>query len=186
VIKRYQFHRIEDRILVIFLDGWLRTRLVPQLVNGGTAPDNPVQHERKNTMTPRVHTHRRTESSAEIESSDSSSSDNHAEPSKNYQGDYSEGQVAKSVNATSAEKIFTPLCPAPVRLAIGVFSMLGAAAGMTMAIVAGNALNSPSDPEADLHRAMFGAGAAMLGLGFIGVLSTQVKKEQPALSTLSA
>jgi hypothetical protein len=33
---------------------------------------------------------------------------------------------------------------------------------------------------------MLGAGAAMLGLGFIGVLSTQVNKEQPAPSTLSA
>ncbi len=137
-------------------------------------------------MTPRVHTHRRTESSAEIDSSDSSSSDNHAKCLDDHQGAYSEGRVATTENTASTEKIFTPLCPAPVRLAIGVFSMLGAAAGMTMAIVAGNALNSPSDPEADLHRAMLGAGAAMLGLGFIGVLSTQVKKEQPAPSTLSA
>jgi hypothetical protein len=64
--------------------------------------------------------------------------------------------------------------------------MLGAAAGMTMAIVAGNALNSPSDPEANLHRAMLGAGAAMLGFGFIGVLSTQVQKAQPTPSTLIA
>ena len=120
-------------------------------------------------MTPRVHTHRRTESSAEIDSSDSSSSDNHAKRLDDHQGAYSEGRVATTENTASTEKIFTPLCPAPVRLAIGVFSMLGAAAGMTMAIVAGNALNSPSDPEADLHRAMLGAGAAMLGLGFIGV-----------------
>jgi hypothetical protein len=137
-------------------------------------------------MTPGLHTPRRTESSAEIDSSDSSSSDNHAKRLDDHQGAYSEGRVAKTANATSTEKIFTPLCPAPVRLAIGVFSVLGAAAGMTMAIVAGNALNSPSDPEADLHRAILGAGAAMLGLGFIGVLSTQVQKEQTAPSTLSA
>lgn len=137
-------------------------------------------------MTPRVHTHRRTESSAEIDSSDSSSSNNHAKRLDDHQGTYSEGRVATTENTASTEKIFTPLCPAPVRLAIGVFSMLGAAAGMTMAIVAGNALNSPSNPEADLYRAMLGAGAAMLGLGFIGVLSTQVNKEQPTQSTLNA
>lgn len=124
-----------------------------------------------------VHANHSSESSVYIDSADSSSSQEQEKVKENAQGNYAEGQVARTTNSNTAEKNFIPICPAPVRIAVGVFCGLGAVAGMALTIVGGNALNSPTDPEADLHRVMLGSGAAMLGLGFLGVLSTQVSRE---------
>jgi hypothetical protein len=57
---------------------------------------------------------------------------------------------------------------------------------MALTIVGGNALNSPNDPEATLHKVMLGSGAAMLGLGFLGMLSTQLTIANPAPSGATA
>lgn len=130
-----------------------------------------------------VHANHSSENSGYIDSADSSSSEEQVKRPENAQGNYAEGQVARTINSTAAEKNLIPICPAPVRIAVGVFCGLGAVAGMALAIVGGNALNSPTDPEANLHRVMFGSGAAMLGLGFLGLVSTQVSRENSAPST---
>lgn len=130
-----------------------------------------------------VHANHSSENSGYIDSADSSSSEEQVKRPENAQGNYAEGQVARTTNSTTAEKNLIPICPAPVRIAVGVFCGLGAVAGMALAIVGGNALNSPTDPEANLHRVMFGSGAAMLGLGFLGLVLTQVSRENPAPST---
>jgi hypothetical protein len=124
-----------------------------------------------------VHANHSSESAVYIDSADSSSSQAQQKVKENAPGNYAEGQVARTTNSNTAEKNFIPICPAPVRIAVGVFCGLGAVAGMALTIVGGNALNSPTDPEANLHRVMLGSGAAMLGLGFLGVLSTQVSRE---------
>jgi len=53
-------------------------------------------------------------------------------------------------------------------------------------IVGGNELNSPNDPEANLHRVMLGSGGVMLTVGFLGMLSTQIGRENLAPSTATA
>lgn len=133
-----------------------------------------------------VHAKQPADHSASIDSNDSSHSDEYVMDTKNPQGDYAEGRLDSTANSTTDEKNLTPLCPLPVRIAVGVFSSLGAIAGMALAIVGGNALNGPNDPEADLHRVMLGSGGAMLGLGLLGLLSTQVGREHPAPSNATA
>ena len=130
-----------------------------------------------------VHANHSSENSGYIDSADSSSSEEQVKRPENAQGNYTEGQVARTTNSTTAEKNLIPICPAPVRIAVGVFCGLGIVAGMALTIVGGNALNSPTDPEANLHRVMLGSGAAMLGLGFLGLLATQVSRENPAPAT---
>ncbi len=130
-----------------------------------------------------VHAKHASENSGYIDSADSTSSEEQVKRPENAQGDYAEGQVARTTNSITAEKNLIPICPAPVRIAVGVFCGLGTVAGMALTIVGGNALNSLTDPEANLHRVMLGSGAAMLGLGFLGLLATQVSRENPAPAT---
>lgn len=137
----------------------------------------------KHSIQSTVHANHSSENSAYIDSADLSSSEEQLNRPENAQGNYAEGQVARTTNSTTAEKNLIPICPAPVRIAVGVFCGLGAIAGMALTIVGGNALNSPNDPEASLHRVMLGSGAAILGLGFLGVLSTQLSRANPAPST---
>jgi hypothetical protein len=67
-----------------------------------------------------------------------------------------------------------------------VFCGLSAVAGMALMIVGSNELNSPNDPEANLHRVMLGSGGVMLTVGFLGMLSTQIGRENLAPSTATA
>lgn len=137
-------------------------------------------------MGKKVDANHRTESSSYIDSEDSSSSDEQVKHRDSGQGDYAEGRATPATNSNTTESPFIPICPSPVRIVVGVFCGLGAVAGMALAIVGGNALNSPTDPEPNLHRAMFGSGGAMLGLGLLGMLSTQLTRANPAPSTATA
>ena len=133
-----------------------------------------------------VHTHHASNSSSYIDSADSSSSEEQVKHTKNAQGSYAEGQIAHPTSSTTAEKNLIPICPLPVRIAVGVFCGLSAVAGMALMIVGGNELNSPNDPEANLHRVMLGSGGGMLTVGFLGMLSTQIGRENLAPSTATA
>lgn len=129
-------------------------------------------------MRTQVHAKNASSSSAEIDSIDSSSSDTSSDESNLVRGDYAEGRAPGPADSTPAETHIVPLCPAPLRITVGVFSALNAVAGIALLVAGGNAINSPNDPQADLHRVMVGAGAAMLGLGFVGMLSTRLTQEQ--------
>jgi hypothetical protein len=137
-------------------------------------------------MPRKVHDSHISDNSTYIANGDSSSSEEQLKRTASTKGSYADGRVTPTTNSITAERNFIPICPGPVRLAVGVFCGLGAVAGMALAIVGGNALNSPTDPEPDLHRAMFGSGAAMLGLGFLGMLSTQLTRANPAPSGATA
>jgi len=127
---------------------------------------------------------RSTDSSAAISQSDSSSFDSSTDEQDEIEGNYAEGVTSQTEVAENVS--INHLCPAPVRAVIGAFSALTALSGLSMAIVGGNALNSPTDPQPDMHRALLGAGVAMLGLGFIGVLSTRLTTSQPVTEAANA
>lgn len=117
-------------------------------------------------------------SSSVISSADDSSTSSSADEAAIPSGAYSEGK-AKAISAdASSGKTIAPLCPTPLNIVIGVFSALTAVAGTAMIIVGGNALNSPGDPQAGLHRALLGTGGALLALGACGGLSMFVQREQ--------
>ncbi len=98
-------------------------------------------------MRTQVHAKNASSSSAEIDSIDSSSSDTSSDESNPVLGDYAEGRAPVPADSTPPETHLVPLCPAPLRIAVGVFSALNALAG---------------------------AGATMLCLGFVGMLSTRL------------
>ncbi len=135
---------------------------------------------------PRVkHHHHSSASSVDVsggESDSSSAEEAQASPSATY----SEGKTPKAAEAASSGNASAALCPAPVRMAIGVFSTLAAVAGAATAIVGGDALNRPGDPQADLHRIMLGAGFAALGLGACGALAAFVPLEKFTLHATPA
>lgn len=137
-------------------------------------------------MPRKVHGSHRSDNSAYIDNGDSSSPEEQLKRTASKQGSYADGRVTHTTHSNTAERNLIPICPGPVRLAVGVFCGLGAVAGMALTIVGGNALNSPNDPEATLHKVMLGSGAAMLGLGFLGVLSTQLTIANPAPSGATA
>ncbi|NDC09066.1 MAG: hypothetical protein EBZ75_06885 [Oxalobacteraceae bacterium] len=159
--------------------------MAPSTFSSG-AIDNHIHHERNTIMGKKVDANHRTESSSYIDSEDSSSSDEQVKRRDSAQGDYAEGRVTPATNSNTTERNFIHICPSTVRLAVGVFCGLTAVAGMALAIVGGNALNSPTDPEPNLHRAMFGSGGAMIGLGFLGMLATQLTRANPAPSNATA
>jgi hypothetical protein len=159
--------------------------MAPSAFSSG-AIDNHTHHERNTTMGKKVDANHSTESSSYIDSEDSSSSNEQVKHRDSAKGDYAEGRATPATNSNTTEKNFVHICPSPVRIAVGMFCGLGAVAGMALAIVGGNALNRPTDPEPNLHRAMFGSGAAMLGLGLLGMLSTQLTRANPAASNATA
>lgn len=129
-------------------------------------------------MPTQVHAKHASSSSAEIDSINSSSSDTSSDESNAVRGNYAEGRAPVPAAPTPPEMRIAPLCPAPLRITVGAFSALTAVAGIALLVVGGNVVNGPNDPQADLHRVMAGAGATMLGLGFVGMLSTRLKHVQ--------
>ena len=119
-------------------------------------------------------------SSAEISGSDDSSSE-----SEGNAGTFNEGKTpSKSSGATStaAPKSLKPVCPTPVRIAVGTFSVLIAAGGCVMSVLGANGLYHPADTNISLHRGLLGGGLALVAVGGLGILSAFLEREhvQPA------
>jgi len=183
LIKRCQVFQIPIEIARSFLHpgyerGWLRRPPAAAIHH------NPSPMKGKCTMRTQAHHARSTDSSAAISQADSSSFDSSTDEQDEIEGNYAEGVTSPTEVAENVS--INHLCPAPVRAVVSVFSALTALSGLSIAIFGGNALNDPTDPQPDLHRALAGAGAAMLGLGLIGVLSTRLTTSQPATDAATA
>ncbi len=126
-------------------------------------------------------------SSSEIDSISSSSGHSSASPAEHTEDDYSEGRrnatgatdsTDSTDSETSAQRVVGPLCPPPVRAAIGIFSALAGLTGMAMLIVGGVGLNNQPGPDNALDQALVGGGGALMALGFFGACSTQLHIER--------
>lgn len=146
--------------------------------------DEADHHERKSHMhTANVH---RSNSASEVVSGGDSDTSSSEESGRSAAGGYAEGRTSREVDTARARKTSTALCPTPVRMAVGAFSALTALAGAAVAIVGGNQLNHPGDPQADVHRAMLGTGIVFLALGACGALATFVRTDNGAVQTTPA
>ena len=106
------------------------------------------------------------------ESDDSSSKNEHAA------GNFNEGRSTNEpspTNTASTNKRLTPICPAPVRISIGVFSTLVAVGGCVMSVLGANGLYDQTAPNHSLHQGLLGGGLTLVAAGGIGILSTFLK-----------
>ncbi len=126
-------------------------------------------------------------SSSEIDSISSSGGHSPASPAEHTEDDYSEGRsdatgATDSTDSTDpempAQRVVGPLCPQPVRTAIGIFSAMAGLTGMAMLIVGGMGLNNQTDPDSALDQTLAGGGGALMALGFFGACSTQLHTER--------
>lgn len=124
-----------------------------------------------------IHRHTRSsDSSIEVGSSVDSSSD-----SEGIDGAFDEGKadVLSSAPASAAPaKTWVPVCPTPVRMAVGVFSGLTAVGGCVMSVVGFLGMQDAHDADFSLHQGLLGGGIALLSAGGAGVVSAFWQREQ--------
>jgi hypothetical protein len=126
-----------------------------------------IQSSKGKHIMPRVSKNAFTRTTSEVVSaSDSESSSN----SSSQYGSGDEGAATPSGNTNSIGSAHAPESasyglPGPVKAIVGTFCAATAVAGGIMLVYGGMALNNPLDSQADLHRALVGAGGAMLGAG---------------------
>lgn len=131
-------------------------------------------------MHPQVSIRKATPSSSEIDSVSHSDADHSARDVESAEDHYSEGRTELSTSESDTEAAVAPVCPAPVRMVVGMFSALTGLTGMAMLIYGGMGLNRADDPETAQHQALVIAGGIMTALGFFGTLPACVNREPPA------
>lgn len=114
-------------------------------------------------------------------SNDISESDNSSSENEHAAGNFNEGRSTNEpspTNSASTNKRLTPICPAPVRISIGVFSTLVAVGGCVMSVLGANGLYDLSAPDHSVHRGLLGGGLTLVAAGGFGILSTFLEREQ--------
>jgi hypothetical protein len=114
--------------------------------------------------------------SEEVSASDSDSSSD----SITQYGSGDEGAAIPTGNANDISSTNAPTptpygFPGPLRAIVGTFCAVTAVAGGIMLIYGGIPRNYPVDDQADLHRAMVGSGAAILGIGSLASMLCLVR-----------
>lgn len=123
-------------------------------------------------MLPQLPPRKSSPTSSEIDDISASSDNDAVSREERVDTDYSEGRTDSVISESESQPDVVPICPAPVRQIIGVFSLLTGAAGMAMMVYGGIGLNKLDNPELDKDRALLGAGAAMMAAGFFSAMST--------------
>lgn len=136
-------------------------------------------------MHTQLSTRKSSPSSSEIDDISSSSDKDAVIPEHRGDADYAEGHSDSAfsdsdISESESQRGVVPICPTPVRMIVGVFSMLTGAVGVGMMVYGGIGLNNPDNPELDKHRAMLGVGAAMMIVGFFSAVSTTLYRKGPS------
>jgi hypothetical protein len=118
--------------------------------------------------------------SSHSESAEGSESDDSSSKSEKATGKFNEGRPSENSSSSlpaAYYKTLTHICPAPVRIVIGVFSTLTAVGGCVMSVLGANGLYDQTAPDHSLHQGLLGGGLTLVGAGGIGILSTFLKRE---------
>lgn len=96
-------------------------------------------------------------------------------------GEFNEGKANRDSAATSIgskAETFVPLCPKPVRIAVGVFSGLLAVGGCVMSVIGFDRIFDTPNQDHALQYGLIGGGIAMIGSAGIGAWSIFAEQKQ--------